>query len=75
VGLYVCQADPRNFAKASGNRRDRGRTKPRRASIIGARITPRLAGIKAKYDPDGLFTVHHGVGGEAWSDDGFTRRA
>ena len=35
---------------------------------------PRLAAIKAKYDPDGLFTVHHGVGSEAWSDDGFTRR-
>ena len=34
---------------------------------------PRLAAIKAKYDPDGLFTVHHGVGSEAWSDDGFTR--
>jgi hypothetical protein len=34
----------------------------------------RLAAIKAKYDPDGLFTVHHGVGSEAWSDDGFTRR-
>lgn len=36
---------------------------------------PRLADVKAKYDPDGLFTVHHGVGSEAWSDDGFTRRA
>lgn len=35
----------------------------------------RLAAVKAKYDPDGLFTVHHGVGSEAWSDDGFTRRA
>jgi FAD/FMN-containing dehydrogenase len=35
----------------------------------------RLAAVKAKYDPDGLFTVHHGVGSESWSDDGFTRRA
>ena len=35
---------------------------------------PRLAAVKAKYDPDGLLTVHHGVGSEAWSDDGFTRR-
>lgn len=34
---------------------------------------PRLAAVKAKYDPDGLFTVHHGVGSEAWSGDGFTR--
>ena len=36
---------------------------------------PRLAAIKAKYDPGGLFIVHHGVGSEDWSDDGFTRRA
>lgn len=25
---------------------------------------PRLAGVKRRYDPTGLFTVHHGVGGE-----------
>ena len=35
----------------------------------------RLAAIKRKYDPDGLFFVHHGVGSEAWSADGFTRLA
>lgn len=35
----------------------------------------RLARIKARYDPDGLFTVHHGVGAERWSTDGFTRVA
>jgi FAD/FMN-containing dehydrogenase len=34
---------------------------------------PRLRAIKAKYDPDGLFFVHHGVGSEDWSADGFTR--
>ena len=34
---------------------------------------PRLAAVKQKYDPDGLFFVHHGVGSEAWSADGFTR--
>jgi hypothetical protein len=33
----------------------------------------RLAQIKQKYDPDGLFFVHHGVGSEQWSADGFTR--
>ncbi len=33
----------------------------------------RLLDIKRKYDPEGLFFVHHGVGSEAWSDDGFTR--
>jgi FAD/FMN-containing dehydrogenase len=34
---------------------------------------PRLAAVKRKYDPRGLFFVHHGVGSEAWSADGFTR--
>ena len=34
---------------------------------------PRLADIKRRYDPDGLFFVHHGVGSDAWSADGFTR--
>jgi hypothetical protein len=35
---------------------------------------PRLLQVKRRYDPDGLFTVHHGVGSEDWSEDGFTRR-
>ena len=35
---------------------------------------PRLRAIKAKYDPAGLFFVHHGVGSEEWTADGFTRR-
>jgi FAD/FMN-containing dehydrogenase len=33
----------------------------------------RLASIKKKYDPTGLFFVHNGVGSEEWSTDGFTR--
>ena len=33
----------------------------------------RLRAIKAKYDPDGLFISHHGVGSEDWSADGFSR--
>jgi FAD/FMN-containing dehydrogenase len=33
----------------------------------------RLKAIKAQYDPDGLFFVHHGVGCEEWSADGFVR--
>jgi FAD/FMN-containing dehydrogenase len=33
----------------------------------------RLQVIKKKYDPDGLFFVHNGVGSEQWSADGFTR--
>ncbi len=34
---------------------------------------PKLLAVKKKYDPDGLFVVHHGVGSEDWSGDGFTR--
>ncbi len=34
---------------------------------------PRLAEVKRRYDPDGLFFVHNGVGSEHWSADGFTR--
>ncbi len=33
----------------------------------------RLASIKRRYDPDGLFTEHNGVGAEWWSRDGFVR--
>jgi FAD/FMN-containing dehydrogenase len=33
----------------------------------------RLAEVKKKYDPEGLFFVHNGIGSEQWSADGFTR--
>jgi FAD/FMN-containing dehydrogenase len=36
---------------------------------------PRLRAVKNTYDPRGLFFVHHGVGSEDWSADGFTRLA
>ncbi len=36
---------------------------------------PRLLAVKDRYDPQGLFIVHHGVGSERWSPDGFTRMA
>lgn len=32
----------------------------------------RLTSVKQQYDPDGLFFVHHGIGSDAWSADGFT---
>jgi FAD/FMN-containing dehydrogenase len=35
----------------------------------------KLLAIKKRYDPGGLFFVHHGVGSEEWSADGFTRIA
>ncbi len=34
---------------------------------------PRLLEIKKKYDPNGLFIVHNGVGSEQGSRDGFTK--
>jgi FAD/FMN-containing dehydrogenase len=34
---------------------------------------PRLESVKRRYDPGGLFIVHHGVGSDSWSSDGFTR--
>ncbi len=33
----------------------------------------KLQTVKAKYDPSSLFFVHHGVGSEEWSADGFNR--
>ena len=33
----------------------------------------KLLAVKDKYDPEGLFFVHHGVGSERWSVDGFTK--
>jgi len=33
----------------------------------------RLLEVKKKYDPEGLFFVHNGVGCEGWSKDGFER--
>jgi FAD/FMN-containing dehydrogenase len=35
----------------------------------------RLQSVKRRYDPEGLFFVHHGVGSEEWSADGFTPAA
>ena len=35
----------------------------------------RLRAVKEKYDPDGVFFLHHGVGSESWSADGFVRKS
>lgn len=43
-----------------------------RGAFWGANYA-QLKQVKEKYDPDGLFFVHHGVGSEDWSPDGFTR--
>ena len=44
------------------------------AACWGPHVT-RLDAIKARYDPDDLFIVHHGVGSQRWSNDGFEVRA
>ena len=31
---------------------------------------PRRAAVKRRYDPTGLFNVHHGIGSEGWSEEG-----
>ena len=38
-------------------------------------IYARLRAVKAAYDPAGLFTCHHCVGSEDWSEDGNCRVA
>jgi Berberine and berberine like len=58
VGSYVAEGD---FFDAAW-----------RQSFWGPNYAKLLA-VKDKYDPDGLFFVHHGVGSERWSPDGFTR--
>jgi FAD/FMN-containing dehydrogenase len=60
VGSYVAES---NFFDAAW-----------RQSFWGPNYA-RLLAVKDKYDPDGLFFVHHGVGSERWSADGFTRLA
>jgi FAD/FMN-containing dehydrogenase len=40
-------------------------------SFWGTKNHRKLAAAKQKYDPQGLFFVHHGPGSEQWSTDGF----
>ena len=40
--------------------------------VLGRELSA-AAAVKDKVDPEGLFFVHHGVGSEDWSPDGFTR--
>lgn len=47
---------------------------PRWADAFWGANYAKLRRVKAKYDPGGLFIVHHGVGSEDWSADGFVRR-
>ena len=42
------------------------------ARVLGRELRA-AAGGEGGYDPEGLFFVHHGVGSDGWSADGFTR--
>jgi FAD/FMN-containing dehydrogenase len=46
---------------------------PRWQAAYWGRNYRRLRAVKAKFDPDGLFFGHNGVGSEDWSADGFIR--
>jgi len=69
---------PRAAAWETLNRQVGGRLIKPAWPLEACRDAPRserLLAVKDRYDPDGLFLVHHGVGSERWSPDGFTRLA
>ena len=45
------------------------------ARVLGRCELARLRRSRRRYDPEGLFFIHHGPGSERWSADGFTRTA
>ena len=62
---------------AAHDRRMQGRTSRRATTSrthgrthIGGEHFSRLRAVENRYDADGLFVVHHGVGSEDWSADG-----
>ena len=61
VANFACYVSESNFFE------------PQWSSAFWGSNYRRLQKVKSRYDPDGLFFVHHGVGSEAWSADGFTR--
>ena len=44
-------------------------------AMLGCPVFAVSGWMKRKYDPEGLFFVHHGVGSDEWSADGFERLA
>jgi FAD/FMN-containing dehydrogenase len=73
-GIGMAAAELRKIAPRSGSYFNEGNffNASWREEFWGKNYS-KLRAIKTKYDPDGLFFVHHGVGSEDWSADGFTR--
>ncbi len=73
-GIGMAAAELRKIAPHSGSYFNEGNffNASWREEFWGKNYS-KLRAIKTKYDPDGLFLVHHGVGSEDWSADGFTR--
>jgi hypothetical protein len=73
-GIGMAAAELRKIAPHSGSYFNEGNffNASWREEFWGKNYS-KLRAIKTKYDPDGLFFVHHGVGSEDWSADGFTR--
>jgi FAD/FMN-containing dehydrogenase len=73
-GIGMAAAELRKIAPHSGSYFNEGNffNASWREEFWGKNYS-KLRATKTKYDPDGLFFVHHGVGSEDWSADGFTR--
>ena len=73
-GIHLAAAELRKIAPHSGSYANEGNFfNPSWQEEFWGKNYSKLRAIKTKYDPDGLFFVHHGVGSEEWSADGFTR--
>jgi FAD/FMN-containing dehydrogenase len=75
-GIRMAAAELRKIAPHSGSYLNEGNffNASWREEFWGKNYS-KLRAIKTEYDPNGLFFVHHGVGSEDWSADGFTRLA
>jgi FAD/FMN-containing dehydrogenase len=72
-GIELAAAELRKIAPHSGSYLNEGSFfNPSWQEEFWGDHYSKLRTIKMKYDPDGLFFVHHGVGSEDWSADGFT---
>jgi len=72
--IYRCMRELRAVAGETGSYvSESNYFEPRWQQAYWGSNHARLADIKRKYDPDGLFVVHNGVGSEQWSPDGFTK--